>query len=63
MMRLGFGVRPTVNYLAGLYPKDHIDHIKAIVQLASESCAAATLYRNMPPDQRPSVSDIPSLPE
>jgi len=63
MIRLGWGVRPTVNQLMLFYPGAHIDDVRAIVQLASESCVAAALYRDLPPDERPALTDIPSMPE
>jgi hypothetical protein len=63
MIRLGFGIRPVANHLMLEFPGSHIDDVMAIIQLASESCAAASLYKDMPADQRPTLTDIPSLPE
>jgi hypothetical protein len=63
MLRLGWGLRPVVNTLATHYPQAHIDDLKAIVQLATEACVAGSLYRDLPADQKPVPSDIPTLPE
>ena len=63
MIRLGWGVRPIVNQLRLDYPRDHLDTIKAVVQLASESCAAAALLRGLGPGETLADSDIPRLPE
>jgi len=52
-----------VNQLRLDYPRDHLDTIKAVVQLASESCAAATLLRGLAPGGTLAETDIPRLPE
>src|SRR5438045_9732237 len=63
MIRLGWGVRPIVNQLRLDYPRDHLDTITAVVQLASERCVAATLLSALAPGGTLAETDIPRLPE